>query len=81
MTCPAPIVSTAKTSIVSIDTLHQKGYTVVSNSSGMPLQKDGIACEAVPDGVVYRIPVVDTGKVDDKTHLAVALHKKKVLAA
>ena len=74
----APIVDTAHTSIVSADTVHRNGISIVSSSEGMSLHKDGVACEAVPDGVMYRLPVVDVGKVDDEINLAVALHKKTV---
>ena len=76
----APIVDTARTSIVSTDTVHRKGYTIVSDVSGMTLHKDGVAYEAVPDGVMYRLPVVDEGKMDAEVNLAVALHKKTVMS-
>ena len=44
----APVVSTARTSIVSSDTVHRNGYTIVSDVTGMSLHKDSVAYEAVP---------------------------------
>ena len=44
------------------------------------MHKDGVAYEAVPDGVMYRLPVVDEGKMDAEVNLAVALHKKTVMS-
>ena len=75
----APIVDTARTSIVSTDTIHRKGFTIVSDVTGMSLHKDGVAYEAVPDGVMHRLPVADEGKTDASINLSVALHRKTVL--
>jgi hypothetical protein len=76
----APVVSTARTSIVSSDTVHRNGYTIVSDVTGMSLHKDGVAYEAVPDGAMYRLPVVDKGKSDAEINLAVALHRKTIMS-
>ena len=76
----APIVDTAQTSIVSTDTLHRNGFTVVSDIDGMTLHKNGVAREAVPDGVMYRLPTVDVEKIDDEVNLAIALHRKALMS-
>ena len=76
----APIVKSSRTSIVSTDTIHSQGYAIVSDSTGMTLQKDGIAYEAVPDGNMHRLPVVDSGKIDAEINHAIALHRKTVMA-
>ena len=76
----APIVVSSKTSIVANTACHDQGYTIVSDSNSMTLQKDGVSYEAVPDGNMYRLHVVDIGKIDDEVNHAVSLHRKTVLA-
>ena len=44
----APIIESSKVSIASMSTVHDQGYTDVSDSDGMTLQKDGVAHECVP---------------------------------
>ena len=46
----------------------------------MTLQKDGIAYEAVPDGNMHRLPVVDSAKIDAEVNHAITLHRKTVMA-
>ena len=76
----APVVKTSRSSIMSASTIHDAGFTIVSNSDGLSLQKDGVATEAIPDGNMYRMPVVDRARVDDEVNHAVRLHKKTVMA-
>ena len=76
----APIVKTSRSSIMSASTIHDAGFTMVSDSAGLSLHKDGLATEAIPDGNMYRMPVVDKARVDDEVNHAVRLHKKTVMA-
>ena len=52
----------------------------MSDVTGMSLQKDGVAYEAMPGGVMYRLSVVDKGETDAKINLAVALHRKTIMS-
>jgi hypothetical protein len=76
----APIVKSSKSSIVAASTIHDAGYAIVSDSTGLTLHKDGIATEAVPDGNMYRLPVVERSRVDDEVNHAVRLHRKTIAA-
>jgi hypothetical protein len=73
----APVV---KSSIVATNPIHDAGYTIVSDSNGLTLHKDGLVTEAVPDGSMYRLPVVERSREDDEVNYAVCLHRKAVMA-
>ena len=76
----APTVKAAATSLISATTIHDNGYTTVSDNSGMTLQRDGLAHEEVRDGNMFRLLVVEKAKIDAEVNLAVARHRKTIIA-